>query len=63
MHLQVEEMGAVEKCVTESMVWMNSKMNAQSKVPITQDPVVQVADIIAKIQVSVPNISSLNSQH
>ncbi|XP_056446700.1 heat shock 70 kDa protein 4L [Gadus chalcogrammus] len=50
MHLQVEEMGAVEKCVTESMVWMNSKMNAQSKVPITQDPVVQVADIIAKIQ-------------
>uniref|UniRef100_A0A8C5AGB8 Heat shock protein 4 like n=1 Tax=Gadus morhua TaxID=8049 RepID=A0A8C5AGB8_GADMO len=61
MHLQVEEMGAVEKCVTESMVWMNSKMNAQSKVPITQDPVVQVADIIAKIQVSVPNISSLNT--
>uniref|UniRef100_A0A8C5AXD9 Heat shock protein 4 like n=1 Tax=Gadus morhua TaxID=8049 RepID=A0A8C5AXD9_GADMO len=60
MHLQVEEMGAVEKCVTESMVWMNSKMNAQSKVPITQDPVVQVADIIAKIQVSVPNISTIN---
>ncbi|KAK0143342.1 Heat shock protein 4L [Merluccius polli] len=50
MHLNVEEMSAVEKCVTESMVWMNSKMNAQSKIPITQDAVVQVADIIAKIQ-------------
>ena len=62
MHLQVEEMSAVEKCVTESMMWMNSKMNAQSKVPITQDPVVQVADIIAKIQVCVLNISG-SSQH
>ena len=58
MHLNVEEMSAVEKCVTESMAWMNSKMNAQSKIPITQDAVVQVADIIAKIQVCVPNLFS-----
>ncbi|KAJ3613693.1 hypothetical protein NHX12_019939 [Muraenolepis orangiensis] len=50
MHLNVEEMSAVEKCVTESMVWMNSKMNAQSKIPMTQEAVVKVADIIAKIQ-------------
>lgn len=51
LHLTVEEMSAVEKCVSESMVWMNSRMNAQSKVGITQDPVVKVADVISKIQV------------
>ncbi|XP_003962711.2 heat shock 70 kDa protein 4L [Takifugu rubripes] len=50
MHLNVEEMGTVEKCVSDSMGWMNSKMNAQSKLSITQDPAVKVADIIAKIQ-------------
>uniref|UniRef100_A0A8C4F3Z4 Heat shock protein 4 like n=1 Tax=Dicentrarchus labrax TaxID=13489 RepID=A0A8C4F3Z4_DICLA len=44
------EMSSVEKCVSESMGWMNSKMNAQSKLGITQDPIVKVADIIAKIQ-------------
>lgn len=51
MHLSVEEMSNVEKSVGETMGWMNSKMNAQSKLGITQDPVVKVADIIAKIQV------------
>uniref|UniRef100_A0A3Q1F283 Heat shock protein 4 like n=1 Tax=Acanthochromis polyacanthus TaxID=80966 RepID=A0A3Q1F283_9TELE len=50
LHLVAEEMNTVEKCVNESMGWMNSKMNAQSKFAITQDPVVKVADIIAKIQ-------------
>lgn len=45
-------MSKVEKCVTDSMSWMNSKMNAQSKLMITQDPIVKVADIITKIQVS-----------
>ncbi|KAG7277316.1 hypothetical protein CRUP_005850, partial [Coryphaenoides rupestris] len=50
MHLTVEEMSAVEKSAAESMAWMNSKMNAQSKIPITQDAVIKVADIIAKIQ-------------
>ncbi|RVE57248.1 hypothetical protein OJAV_G00214120 [Oryzias javanicus] len=50
MHLSPEEMGIVEKCVNEGMGWMNNKMNAQSKLDITQDPAVKVADIIAKIQ-------------
>lgn len=50
IHLTPEEMSTVEKCVNESMGWLNSKMNAQSKLAITQDPVVKVADIIAKIQ-------------
>lgn len=52
LHLTAEEMSAVEKCVSESMVWMNSRMNAQSKLGLTQDPVVKVADVISKIQVS-----------
>ncbi|KAM9354269.1 heat shock 70 kDa protein 4L [Pholidichthys leucotaenia] len=50
LHLSTEEMSTVEKCVSEGMGWMNSKMNAQNKLAITQDPVVKVADIIAKIQ-------------
>uniref|UniRef100_A0A8C8CXL4 Heat shock protein 4 like n=1 Tax=Oncorhynchus tshawytscha TaxID=74940 RepID=A0A8C8CXL4_ONCTS len=49
-HLNTEEMSNVEKCVNESMGWMNSKMNAQSQLTIAQDPVVKVADIISKIQ-------------
>ncbi|XP_070775847.1 heat shock 70 kDa protein 4L isoform X2 [Enoplosus armatus] len=50
LHLSTEDMSTVEKCVSESMGWMNGKMNAQSKLAITQDPIVKVADIIAKIQ-------------
>lgn len=52
VHLSPEEMSIVEKCVNEGMGWLNNKMNAQSKLDITQDPVVKVADIIAKIQVT-----------
>ncbi|XP_034078194.1 heat shock 70 kDa protein 4L [Gymnodraco acuticeps] len=50
LHLSAEEMSTVEKCVNESMGWMNSMMNAQSKLGITQDPIVKVAEIIFKIQ-------------
>ncbi|CAN9502142.1 unnamed protein product [Ophioblennius macclurei] len=50
LHVTAEEINGVEKCVSESMGWMNSRMNAQSKLAITQDPVVKVADIIVKIQ-------------
>uniref|UniRef100_A0A8C8GW45 Heat shock protein 4 like n=1 Tax=Oncorhynchus tshawytscha TaxID=74940 RepID=A0A8C8GW45_ONCTS len=50
-HLNAEEMRNVEKCLNESMAWINSKMNAQSQLTIAQDPVVKVADIISKIQV------------
>ncbi|XP_028994579.1 heat shock 70 kDa protein 4L [Betta splendens] len=50
LHLTAEEMGTVEKCVSECMAWMNSKMNAQSKLSVTQDPAVKVEEIIAKIQ-------------
>lgn len=50
LHLSAEDMGTVEKRVNESMGWMNSMMNAQGKLSITQDPIVKVADIITKIQ-------------
>ncbi|XP_043999594.1 heat shock 70 kDa protein 4L [Gambusia affinis] len=49
-HLSPEDVSAVEKFVNESMAWMNNKINAQSRTAITQDPVVKVAEIIAKIQ-------------
>ncbi|KAK5609755.1 Heat shock 70 kDa protein 4L [Crenichthys baileyi] len=49
-HLSPEDVSAVEKCVNEGMDWMNNKINAQSKAAVTQDPVVKVAEIIAKIQ-------------
>lgn len=53
-------MGTVEKCVNDSMSWMNSRMNAQSKLSITQDPAVKVADIITKIQVSNFRVSHIS---
>ncbi|KAL2099348.1 hypothetical protein ACEWY4_005828 [Coilia grayii] len=49
-HLSAEEMIGVERRVGEAMGWMNSKMNAQSKLSITQDPAIKAADIICKIQ-------------
>nr|XP_061798092.1 heat shock 70 kDa protein 4L-like isoform X2 [Nerophis lumbriciformis] len=50
LHLAAEDVHTVEKCLNDSMVWMNSKINIQSKLAATQDPAVKVADIIAKIQ-------------
>uniref|UniRef100_A0A672N2F7 Heat shock protein family A (Hsp70) member 4 like n=1 Tax=Sinocyclocheilus grahami TaxID=75366 RepID=A0A672N2F7_SINGR len=49
-HLSAEEMNVVEKSVSEALGWMNAKMNAQSKLTVAQDPAVQVAEIIQKIQ-------------
>uniref|UniRef100_A0A6I8P8S8 Heat shock protein family A (Hsp70) member 4 like n=1 Tax=Ornithorhynchus anatinus TaxID=9258 RepID=A0A6I8P8S8_ORNAN len=47
-HLDAAEMDKVEKSINEAMSWLNSKMNAQNKLGLTQDPVVKVAEIIAK---------------
>ncbi|XP_026085334.1 heat shock 70 kDa protein 4L-like isoform X1 [Carassius auratus] len=49
-HLSTEEMSVVEKSVCEALGWMNTKMNAQSKLTVAQDPAVKVAEIIQKIQ-------------
>ncbi|XP_069711314.1 heat shock 70 kDa protein 4L isoform X3 [Phaenicophaeus curvirostris] len=47
-HLDPAEMDKVEKYVNEAMNWLNGKMNAQNKLSLTQDPVVKVAEILAK---------------
>lgn len=44
-------MEKVEKYITEAMNWLNSKMNAQNKLSLTQDPVVKVAEILTKSKV------------
>ncbi|MGH0156757.1 UNVERIFIED_CONTAM: hypothetical protein FKN15_054410 [Acipenser sinensis] len=49
-HVEAAEMVKVEKCVGETMVWMNNKMNAQSKLSAAQDPVVKVSEILVKTQ-------------
>ncbi|XP_010147846.1 PREDICTED: heat shock 70 kDa protein 4L isoform X4 [Eurypyga helias] len=47
-HLDPVEMEKVEKYISEAMNWLNSKMNAQNKLSLTQDPVVKVAEIVTK---------------
>ncbi|XP_061847743.1 heat shock 70 kDa protein 4L isoform X2 [Colius striatus] len=47
-HLDPSEMEKVEKYISEAMNWLNSKMNAQNKLSLTQDPVVKVAEILTK---------------
>jgi len=44
-------MEKVEKYISEAMNWLNTKMNAQNKLSLTQDPVVKVAEIISKSKV------------
>jgi len=44
-------MDKVEKYISEAMNWLNSKMNAQNKLSLTQDPVVKVAEILTKSKV------------
>lgn len=49
------EMLKVDKQVNDAMIWMNSKMNAQSKHNLTQEPAVKVQEIQAKTKVSADN--------
>ncbi|NP_001085637.1 heat shock 105kD [Xenopus laevis] len=47
-HISSTDMEKVEKCVGETMEWMNNVMNAQAKQRLDQDPVVKVHEIKAK---------------
>ncbi|XP_048365056.1 heat shock 70 kDa protein 4L isoform X2 [Sphaerodactylus townsendi] len=47
-HIDPVDMEKVEKCASEAMSWLNSKMNAQNRLSLTQDPVVKVVEIMAK---------------
>ncbi|XP_003390556.1 PREDICTED: heat shock 70 kDa protein 4-like isoform X2 [Amphimedon queenslandica] len=44
-HLSKEDMEKVQEATTAKREWMNSKMQAQQKVPLTADPVVKVSEI------------------
>lgn len=52
-HLDEADVGKVDKLTSETMMWMNSSMNQQSKQSLTVDPTVKVKDIKAKTKVSV----------
>uniref|UniRef100_A0A4W5LXD9 Heat shock protein 4b n=1 Tax=Hucho hucho TaxID=62062 RepID=A0A4W5LXD9_9TELE len=44
-HLDQEDINKVDKMVNEAMIWMNSKMNQQSKLSLTVEPAVRVREI------------------
>ncbi|XP_014054162.1 heat shock 70 kDa protein 4 isoform X2 [Salmo salar] len=44
-HLDQEEINKVDKMVNEAMIWLNSKMNQQSKLSLTVEPAVRVRAI------------------
>lgn len=52
-HLEEAEIQKVDKMVGDVMIWMNSKMNQQSKQSLTVDPVVNAAEITAKTKVTI----------
>ncbi|XP_051981108.1 heat shock 70 kDa protein 4-like, partial [Xyrauchen texanus] len=47
-HLDEAEVQKVDKMVNDVMIWMNSKMNHQSKQSLTVEPVVKTSEIQAK---------------
>ncbi|XP_053564443.1 heat shock protein 105 kDa [Bombina bombina] len=47
-HINTTEMEKVEKCVSETMEWMNNALNAQAKQRLDVDPVVCAHEIKAK---------------
>lgn len=49
-HLDEQDVSKVDKTVNDAMIWMNSKVNQQSKQDLTLEPVVKVAEIQAKIR-------------
>uniref|UniRef100_A0AAY4EF87 Heat shock protein 4a n=1 Tax=Denticeps clupeoides TaxID=299321 RepID=A0AAY4EF87_9TELE len=47
-HLEEAEVDKVDKMVNEVMIWMNSKMNQQSKQSLAEEPAVKVTEIQSK---------------
>lgn len=50
-HLDEAEVQKADKLVGEAMIWMNSKMNQQSKQSLSADPAVKVTEIQSKTKV------------
>uniref|UniRef100_A0A672MPD3 Heat shock 70 kDa protein 4-like n=1 Tax=Sinocyclocheilus grahami TaxID=75366 RepID=A0A672MPD3_SINGR len=51
-HLEEAEVQKVDRMVNDVMIWMNSKMNQQSKQSLAVEPVVKTTEIQAKTRVS-----------
>uniref|UniRef100_A0A8C1BW79 Heat shock protein 4b n=1 Tax=Cyprinus carpio carpio TaxID=630221 RepID=A0A8C1BW79_CYPCA len=51
-HLEEAEVQKVDRMVNDVMIWMNSKMNQQSKQSLAIEPVVKTTEIQAKTRVS-----------
>ncbi|XP_076147847.1 heat shock 70 kDa protein 4b [Alosa pseudoharengus] len=47
-HLEEAEVNKADKLVGEAMIWMNSKMNQQSKQSLSVDPAVKITEIQSK---------------
>ncbi|XP_025031154.1 heat shock 70 kDa protein 4L [Python bivittatus] len=47
-HIDPVDMEKVEKYASEAMRWLSSKMHVQHRLSLTQDPIIKVAEIIAK---------------
>lgn len=54
-HLDQEDINKVDKMVNDGMIWMNSKMNQQSKLSLTVEPAVRVREIQDKTKVRLTN--------
>uniref|UniRef100_A0A8C7DIT2 Heat shock 70 kDa protein 4-like n=1 Tax=Oncorhynchus kisutch TaxID=8019 RepID=A0A8C7DIT2_ONCKI len=61
-HLDQEEINKVDKMVNEAMIWLNSKMNQQSKLSLTVEPAVRVREIQDKTKVGLTTYSTGNLQ-
>lgn len=62
-HLDELEVTRVDKQVNDAMVWMNGKINQQSKQDLTLDPVVKVTEIQAKTKVLIVHIHRRTHTH
>uniref|UniRef100_A0A8C1Y3S5 Heat shock protein 4b n=1 Tax=Cyprinus carpio TaxID=7962 RepID=A0A8C1Y3S5_CYPCA len=51
-HLEEAEVQKVDRMVNDVMIWMNSKMNQQSKQSLAMEPAVKTTEIQAKTRVS-----------
>ncbi|XP_069496056.1 heat shock protein 105 kDa [Ambystoma mexicanum] len=61
-HIDVLEMEKVEKCIIETMAWMNNAVNAQANQSLHNDPVVFSKDIKAKQKMLDSNCNPIVTQ-
>lgn len=62
-HLDEAEVQKVDRMVNDVMIWMNSKMNQQSKQSLAVEPVVKTSEIQAKTRVRHSYIDFFSKVH